>query len=239
MEIANYNQFDLNIESASVSQYIRKVNLVPILTPEEEKYHMNKYFNEKNQASGNAIIIAHLRLVVKIAQGFGNYGFPLMELISEGNYGLLTALKKFDCSKGLRFSTYATWWVKAKIQEYIMKSWSVVKMGTSNLHRKMFSSKDSSNLPKLRRDLSIDAENAENNYSSESFENAIVDHIDKQKMLEKIKFKSKSLSDREKKVVFMRLFREPVAKLEEISKELNISKERVRQIFEKAVRKLS
>lgn len=128
-------------------QYISEVNKIPVLTEEEEIY----YAKEKDAGNINAakmLISSHLRLVVKIASQYKNYGLPMMDLISEGNIGLMRAVKTFDYTKGYKLATYSMWWIKAFIQEYILKTWSIVKIGTNAIQKKLFF-----NLKKIKNEL--------------------------------------------------------------------------------------
>ena len=122
----------------SLSAYIQKIQQFPLLSAEEEKEYGFKVKNFGDIKAAKILIESHLRLVVKIAYGFKNYGFNVHELISEGNLGLMQAVKKFDPEKGFRLSTYAMWWIKAHIQEYILRSWSLVKIGTTAAQKKLF-----------------------------------------------------------------------------------------------------
>lgn len=121
-----------------LTRYLSKIKKFPILEPDEE-YMLAKRWKEHNDPkAAEKIISSHLRLVAKIAGGYRGYGLPLVDLIAEGNVGLMQALLKYDPEKGFRFSTYAMWWVKANIQEYILHSWSLVKIGTTAAQKKLF-----------------------------------------------------------------------------------------------------
>lgn len=122
----------------SLSHYIREINKFPMLESQDE-YELAKAWVEKadNQAA-KKIVQSHLRLVTKIAAGYKGYGLPINDLIAEGNIGILQALRRFDPSKGFRFSTYAMWWIKASIKDYIMRTWSLVKIGTTAAQKKLF-----------------------------------------------------------------------------------------------------
>ena len=119
-------------------QYLSQIQKFPILTHEQEYEYGVRYKEKGDQDAAKMLIQSHLRLVMKIAVTFRNYGLPLIDLVSEGNVGLVRAVKKFDPKKGFRFSTYAMWWIKAYIQEYILRSWSLVKMGTTVAQKKIF-----------------------------------------------------------------------------------------------------
>ena len=124
--------------SAGLSVYLAQIKKFPMLDAEEE-YMLAKNWRENgNLKSAHKLVTSHLRLVAKIAMGYRGYGLPVNELISEGNIGLMQAVKKFDPDKGFRLATYAMWWIKAAIQEYVLKSWSLVKMGTTTAQKKLF-----------------------------------------------------------------------------------------------------
>jgi len=134
----------------SLTSYLSKIKKFPMLTHKEE-YTLAKNWKEKGDLkSAQKLVTSHLRLVAKIAMGYRGYGLPVSELISEGNIGLMQAVKKFDEKKGFRLATYAMWWIKASIQEYVLRSWSLVKMGTTTAQKKLFF-----NLKKIKNQLSI------------------------------------------------------------------------------------
>ena len=121
-----------------LSRYLQEIRKFPMLEPEEE-YMLAKSWQEHGDLeAAHRLVTSHLRLVAKIATGYRGYGLPLAELISEGNVGLMQAVKKFDPEKGFRLATYAMWWIRASIQEYILRSWSLVKMGTTAAQKKLF-----------------------------------------------------------------------------------------------------
>lgn len=122
----------------SLSRYLQEINTFAYLSKEEEQKLAKQWIDNQDVAAAHKLVTSHLRLVAKIAMGFRGYGLPLLELISEGNIGLMHAVKKFDPSKGFRLSTYAIWWIKASMQEYILKSWSLVKIGTTGAQKKLF-----------------------------------------------------------------------------------------------------
>jgi RNA polymerase sigma-32 factor len=123
---------------ASLNRYLAEIRKFPLLTPEEE-YMLAKRFQEHQDPEAAAkLVTSHLRLVAKIAMGYRGYGLPTSELISEGNIGLMQGVKKFEPDRGFRLATYAMWWIRASIQEYILRSWSLVKMGTTAAQKKLF-----------------------------------------------------------------------------------------------------
>jgi RNA polymerase sigma-32 factor len=124
--------------AGGLSIYLAQIKKFPMLDAEEE-YMLAKNWRENgNLQSAHKLVTSHLRLVAKIAMGYRGYGLPVNELISEGNLGLMQAVKKFDPEKGFRLATYAMWWIKAAIQEYVLRSWSLVKMGTTTAQKKLF-----------------------------------------------------------------------------------------------------
>jgi RNA polymerase sigma-32 factor len=119
-------------------KYLKRIRRFPMLEPQEE-YSLAKSWRERGDSdAGHRLVTSHLRLVAKIAMGYRGYGLPISEVISEGNVGLMRAVKRFEPDKGFRLATYAMWWIKAAIQEYILRSWSLVKMGTTANQKKLF-----------------------------------------------------------------------------------------------------
>ena len=122
----------------NLSRYLQEIRKFPLLEPNEE-YMLAKRWRERNDSeAAHQLVTSHLRLVAKIAMGYRGYGLPLSELISEGNVGMMQAVKRFDPDRGFRLATYAMWWIRAAIQEYILHSWSLVKMGTTAAQKKLF-----------------------------------------------------------------------------------------------------
>ena len=147
MADTTYNLPALSNEGG-LSVYLSQIKKFPMLDAEEE-YMLAKNWKERgNLKSAHKLVTSHLRLVAKIAMGYRGYGLPVNELISEGNIGLMQAVKKFDPEKGFRLATYAMWWIKAAIQEYVLRSWSLVKMGTTSAQKKLFF-----NLKKLKKQI--------------------------------------------------------------------------------------
>ncbi|HKR93387.1 RNA polymerase sigma factor RpoH [Novosphingobium sp.] len=132
----------------SLNRYLSEIRKFPVLSAEQE-YMLAKRFEEhEDPAAAAQLVTSHLRLVAKIAMGYRGYGLPVSELISEGNIGLMQGVKKFDPDRGFRLATYAMWWIKASIQEFILRSWSLVKMGTTAAQKKLFF-----NLRRMKRNL--------------------------------------------------------------------------------------
>ena len=131
-------KFSISLDQNDISTYLREIQKYPILAHEDEIRLATDWSENKNEASAHQLINSHLRLVVKIAMKYRGYGLQLSELISEGNVGLIQSLDRFDAKKGFRLSTYAMWWIRASIQEYILHSWSLVKIGTTAAQKKLF-----------------------------------------------------------------------------------------------------
>jgi RNA polymerase sigma-32 factor len=121
-----------------LSRYLQEIRKYPLLEPKYERDLAMKWAKKKDIESAHILVTSHLRLVAKIAMGFKGYGLPINELISEGNIGMLESIKRFDYKRGFRLATYAMWWIRASIQEYILHSWSLVKMGTTAAQKKLF-----------------------------------------------------------------------------------------------------
>ena len=123
---------------AGLNRYLAEIKKFPILTPEEEYMLAKRWTEHQDTDAAAKLVNSHLRLVAKIAMGYRGYGLPLSELISEGNIGLMQGVKKFEPERGFRLATYAMWWIRASIQEFILRSWSLVKMGTTAAQKKLF-----------------------------------------------------------------------------------------------------
>jgi len=122
----------------NLSRYLQEIRKFPMLTPEEELSLAKRWRDHGDHPAAHKLVTSHLRLVAKIAMGYRGYGLPVGELISEGNVGMMQAVKRFDPDRGFRLATYAMWWIRAAIQEYILHSWSLVKMGTTAAQKKLF-----------------------------------------------------------------------------------------------------
>ena len=136
-----------------LSKYLTQIKKFPMLSAKEEYMLAKSWRDRGDLKSAQKLITSHLRLVAKIAMGYRGYGLPVSEMVSEGNIGLMQAVKKFEPEKGFRLATYAMWWIKASIQEYVLRSWSLVKMGTTTAQKKLFF-----NLKKLKNQLSANNE---------------------------------------------------------------------------------
>ena len=261
--------------------YLQEIKKFPMLTAEEEYMLAKRYKEHGDSKAAHKLVTSHLRLVAKIAMGYRGYGLPVTDLISEGNVGIMQAVKKFDPEKGFRLATYAMWWIRAQIQEYVLHSWSLVKIGTTAAQKKLFFnlrklknqlvSIDSGNLsPENVREIAtrldvkegevVDMENRlftgdkslnikigeekdtewqdllEDNKDSHD---KIIEKKDELDHRRQLFIKALNvLNPREKEIIKLRKLREKPLKLEELSKKFKISRERVRQIEEKALEKL-
>ena len=265
----------------SLSKYLAEIKKFPMLNAEEEYMLAKSWKDSGNLKSAQKLVTSHLRLVAKIAMGYRGYGLPVSELVSEGNIGLMQAVKKFDPDKGFRLATYAMWWIKAGIQEYVLRSWSLVKMGTTAAQKKLFF-----NLKKIKKQIAptqegdlkkeqvkeiserlgvkseevvsmnrrmMGQEKSLNDpiQSGEKgeWQDWVVDEnmdqelyvsqkqeLDEKKLL--LKDAIKILNDREKKIIEARKLSNNPKTLDELSKKYKISRERIRQIENKAFEKL-
>ena len=189
----NNNQM-ANFPTPSVgglSVYLAQIKKFPMLDAEEE-YMLAKNWRENgNLQSAHKLVTSHLRLVAKIAMGYRGYGLPVNELISEGNLGLMQAVKKFDPDKGFRLATYAMWWIKAAIQEYVLRSWSLVKMGTTTAQKKLFF-----NLKKLKSQIAPEQDgDLKDEHVSEISKRLDVDSKEVINMNRRLMGQEKSLND--------------------------------------------
>ena len=128
----------LTLAEGGLTRYLAEIRTFPMLEPEEEYMLAKRWREHEDSSAAHKLVTSHLRLVAKIAMGYRGYGLPVNEIISEGNVGLMQAVKRFEPDKGFRLATYAMWWIKASIQEYILRSWSLVKIGTTAAQKKLF-----------------------------------------------------------------------------------------------------
>ena len=265
----------------SLGYYLQQIKKFPMLSQKEEIYLARKWIKKGDTAAAHKLVTSHLRLVARIAMGYKGYGLPITELISEGNIGLMQAVKKYDPEKGFRLSTYAMWWIRAAIQEYVLKSWSLVKIGTTAAQKKLFfnlkkiknqltSYNDGSLKPDQVKEIAerLDVTEAEvsdmegrisgTDYSlnaivsddgESEWQDWLVDEdadqeiklAEREELSKRKNLLSKAiniLNDREQEIISARKLSEIPKTLEELSKTYKISRERVRQIEEKAFAKL-
>ncbi|GGH30012.1 RNA polymerase, sigma 32 subunit, RpoH [Cribrihabitans marinus] len=136
--MANYGNLPAPTPEGGLNRYLQEIRKFPLLEPEEEYMLAKRWVEEQDAESAHKMVTSHLRLAAKIAMGYRGYGLPQAEVISEANVGLMQAVKRFDPEKGFRLATYAMWWIRAAIQEYILRSWSLVKLGTTSAQKKLF-----------------------------------------------------------------------------------------------------
>ena len=265
---------------SGLSIYLEQIKKFPMLAAEEEYMLAKNWKTTGNIKAAEKLVTSHLRLVAKIAMGYKGYGLPVNEIISEGNIGLMQAVKKFEPEKGFRLATYAMWWIKASIQEYILRSWSLVKIGTTTAQKKLFF-----NLKKIKNQIAPQSEgdlrpehvskiankldvkedevismnrrlagkefslNVQVGEDGDEWQDWLVDkELDhelkfahKEEMgqrKELLKNSIKILNDREREILYSRKLNDNPTTLEDLSKKYKISRERVRQIENKAFEKL-
>ncbi len=136
--MASYTNLPAPSPEQGLNRYLQEIRKFPMLEPEEEYMLAKRWVDHEDASAAHKLVTSHLRLAAKIAMGYRGYGLPQAEVISEANVGLMQAVKRFDPEKGFRLATYAMWWIRASIQEYILRSWSLVKMGTTSAQKKLF-----------------------------------------------------------------------------------------------------
>ena len=136
--MSNYANLPAPTPEGGLNRYLQEIRKFPLLEPEEEYMLAKRWVEGQDTQAAHQLVTSHLRLAAKIAMGYRGYGLPQAEVISEANVGLMQAVKRFDPEKGFRLATYAMWWIRASIQEYILRSWSMVKLGTTSAQKKLF-----------------------------------------------------------------------------------------------------
>ncbi len=136
--MANYSNLPAPTPEGGLNRYLQEIRKFPMLEQEEEYMLAKRWVEDQDTEAAHALVTSHLRLAAKIAMGYRGYGLPQAEVISEANVGLMQAVKRFDPERGFRLATYAMWWIRASIQEYILRSWSLVKLGTTSAQKKLF-----------------------------------------------------------------------------------------------------
>ena len=277
MNIEKKNLLPVITSENDVYPYLKKINQFPILSDEEEKKLAVDWIKNGDIKAAQKLVTSHLRLVAKIAMGYRGYGLPMFDLISEGNLGLIQAIRKFDPEKGFRLATYAIWWIRASIQEYVLHSWSLVKIGPTAAHKKLRRLRNqlkkyedgyltNDQIKSISDDLGVTEEevkqmegrvfnhdfslntplNEENDsewidqVEDETIDTALKveksDELKKRKAL--YKQAVKKLEPREIEILTARRLDEEPKTLEDLSQKYSISRERVRQIENKAIKKL-
>src|ERR1041385_317071 len=136
--MARAQALSLRTAESNLGRYLEEIRRFPMLEPQEEYMLAKRWREHGDREAANKLVTSHLRLVAKIAMGYRGYGLPISEVISEGNVGLMQGVKRFEPDRGFRLATYAMWWIRAAIQEYVLRSWSLVKMGTTANQKKLF-----------------------------------------------------------------------------------------------------
>lgn len=278
------NQYTKTTEKAS-SDFIKKVIETPLLTKKEEFQYSLSWHENRDVESLHKLVEPYGKLVLSVARKFLSFGLPLNDLLQEGNLGLMVAAKKFDPHRELRFATYAKWWIRASIQDYVLRNWSIVRTGTTTHQKQLFFSlkrlrsqltdisniymdeddkkaisdkisidiKDIEHIEQRisKSDMSLNSSLAngndiENSYSLQDLlvddsidqEYSIINNENNEEISKLIHLSIKTLGPREKKIIIQRHLRSKPKTLKVLSKSMNISKERVRQIEIKAMRKL-
>ena len=265
-----------------LNRYMEEIRKFPMLTPDEEYMLGKRYAEHDDTEAAHKMVTSHLRLVAKIAMGYRGYGLPVGEVISEGNVGLMQAVKKFDPEKGFRLATYAMWWIKASIQEYVLRSWSLVKMGTTANQKRLFfnlrklkgkmkaledGDLKQDHTEKIAKTLGVSEEEVRSMNQrlagdaslnspikasegesgqwqdwlvddSPSQETLLVQHDELESRREMLADAMDVLNEREQRIFTARRLSEDPLTLEELSKEFDVSRERVRQIEVRAFEKV-
>ncbi len=270
-----------NLSETSLSVYLREIAKFPMLDPDKEYMLAQRYRNYNDLQAAHELTTSHLRLAAKVALSFRHYGLPLSDLISEANIGLMQAIKKFDPEKGFRLSTYAIWWIKAAISDFILKSWSLVKIGTVATQKRLFynlgkikaklglyqsTDLDNETVAQISTELGVserDVWDMEQRLRGDSslnevafddsdeekqslltdgtptLEEALMEHQEQSIRNKKLAAAIATLSPREQEIVKARFLRDDPTTLEDLGKQFQVSRERVRQIESKAFQKIS
>ena len=270
-----------NLSGTSLSVYLREIAKFPMLSADKEYMLAQRYRNYNDLQAAHELTTSHLRLAAKVALSFRHYGLPLADLISEANIGLMQAIKKFDPDKGFRLSTYAIWWIKAAISDFILKSWSLVKIGTVATQKRLFynlgkikaklglyqsTDLDDETVSKISTQLGVpekdvwdmeqrlhgdaslnefafDDSNEEKQTlltdNTPTLEETFIENQEQTIRNKKLASAIATLSEREQEIVKARFLSDNPTTLEDLGKQFNISRERVRQIESKAFKKIS
>jgi RNA polymerase sigma-32 factor len=246
----------LTVESG-LTRYFEQIRRFPLLEPQDEYMFAKRWREHGDGDAAHRLVTSHLRLVAKIAMGYRGYGLPISEVISEGNVGLMQAVKRFEPEKGFRFATYAMWWIKAAIQEYILRSWSLVKLGTTANQKKLFfnlrrlgvTEQDVVDMNRrLGGDVSLNAPIRQEGDPGE-WQDWLVDEISNQETQlaeseesgnrRKVLGEALSvLNDRERRIFEARRLADDPIILADLASEFGVSRERVRQIEVRAFEKV-
>ena len=282
MSKAKYNLLSISSD-LGLQKYLYEINSIPSLSKEEEFMLAKHYLEQQDLDAAHKLVTSHMKLVAKIAMQYRHYGLPVQDLISEGSIGLMKAVKKYDPDLGHRLSTYAMWWIKASVQEYVLKSWSLVKIGTTAAQKKLFfslnkiknkirglraSSVNDDDYHTISTELGVSKQEVMNmdqrlsgsdvslnqsvgRYGDDtdemidllpsnmpSQENIMIANQDIENSKTLLSSAMKVLNEREVKILMARKLQDNPSTLETLSSEYNISKERVRQIENRAFDKI-
>ncbi|WPX97631.1 sigma-70 family RNA polymerase sigma factor [Candidatus Fokinia crypta] len=260
MKILKDGVIQLNSEEANLASYISKIRSIPLLTAEEESSLIHDWCVNGDVKAAQKLVMAHMKIVLKIAMQYRSYGAALVDLVSEGALGLMHAVKKFKMDMNCKLATYAIWWIKASIQEFILRSWSLLKVSTSSLKKRLFYKNakikeklneaeiTDSEFVNIRHVVSLNApsSNSEDGTNEEIWNDSIACDIgtlvareeESSTKLQMLKAGISHLSSREASIVEDRFLVEPALTLNDIATKHNISAERVRQIEKEALVKL-
>lgn len=259
----------------NLTRYFAEIKRLPTLSPEEEYRYAVKFYEEKDLEAAHTLITANLRFVVKIAAEYREYGIKMLDLIQEGNIGLMMAVKKFNPYKGFRLISYAVWWIRAYIQNYILSAWSLLKIGTTQAQRKLFfklnqarkaitnmTGEDNLHAAALSLDVkesdahemsqrmlgeySLDSEIGDEGHSllesladsRQNQEELLADVQESEELQQDISAALTTLNEKERYIIEQRVSADTPLTLQEIADHFRISRERVRQIEEAALRKM-
>ena len=281
--MSTYTNLPAPSPEQGLNRYLQEIRKFPLLEPEEEYMLAKRWVDHQDSDAAHKMVTSHLRLAAKIAMGYRGYGLPQAEVISEANVGLMQAVKRFDPEKGFRLATYAMWWIRASIQEYILRSWSLVKLGTTSAQKKLFFNlrkakarigalEEGDLLPehveKIANDLNVSEDEVvsmnrrlsggdaslnatvgsdgdaatqwqdwlEDEDADQAQAYAEKDELDNRREL--LEAAMSVLNDREKDILIQRRLQDEPKTLEELSAVYDVSRERIRQIEAKALRKL-
>lgn len=270
----------LPVVQSGIQSYLASIRRIPVLSAEEEYMLANRFRNHGDLTAAKKLISAHLRLAAKIAFSYRFYGLPLEDLISEANIGLMQAVKRFEPDKGNRLSTYAVWWIKAAVNEFILKSWSLVRIGTIAAQKRLFynlrkikarlglygdSSLDADSIKEISQDLNVSEEDVtamdmrlngdvslntpvfDDGYAERqdfltdetNIEDDLADRQESNIRLQLLAQAMNKLNEREKIIVQARRLSENPDTLDALGERLGISRERVRQIENRAIEKMT
>ena len=281
--MANYANLPAPTPEGGLNRYMQEIRKFPLLEPEEEYMLAKRWVEEQDTEAAHRMVTSHLRLAAKIAMGYRGYGLPQAEVISEANVGLMQAVKRFDPEKGFRLATYAMWWIRASIQEYILRSWSLVKLGTTSGQKKLFFNLRKAknrigaleegdlhpdNVKRIATDLGVtetevismnrrmsggDASlNATvgsegegtmqwQDWLEDEDADQATDYEERDELETRREMLAEALdvlNDREKDILTQRRLSDQMVTLEDLSSQYDVSRERIRQIEAKALRKL-